>query len=139
MWPDLPGDILMTETASIAMYLLAGLRDHVWPGDLDIDPALTDLITVLMDDVAKAFSTPGLRQDTALRDGLVAHIIPAVMRQRFNLWAPPSWSDGALSRQYKHEYNIARELALLVAEHTGVNLPEGDYRYPDSVTQGSLY
>ncbi len=126
MWPDHQRDTLTTEIAAISMHLLAGLRDNAWPGDLDIDPVLKDLITVLMAEVATAFSTPGLRQDTALRDGLIAHIIPAVMRQRFNLWAPRSWSDGALSRQYKLEYNIAQELALLVTKRTGVNLPVGE-------------
>ena len=126
MWPDRPHDTLTTEVAGITMHLLAGLRDYAWPGDLDIDPVLTDLITELMGEVATAFSTPGLRQDTALRDGLIAHIIPAVMRQRFNLWVPPSWSDGVLSRQYKLEYNIALELAKLVTERTGVKLPAGD-------------
>ena len=126
MWPDHQGDTLMHELAGITMHLLAGLRDHVWPGDLDIDPALTDLINELMDEVVKAFSTPGLRQDTALRDGLIAHIIPAIMRQRFGLWTPPSWSDGALSHQYEQEYDIAQELALLVTERTGVNLPAGE-------------
>ena len=126
MWPDQQSDTLTTEIAAVAMHLLGSLRDHVWPGDLDIDPKLTDLIAVLMGEVAGAFSTPELRHDTALRDGLVAHIIPAVMRQRFNLWAPPSWSKGKLSDQYKHEYYIARELALVVAEHTGVKLPDGE-------------
>jgi mannitol operon transcriptional antiterminator len=98
----------------------------MWPGDLDIDPNLTELITLLMEEVTLAFNTPGLRQDMSLRDGLVAHIIPAVMRQRFGLWFPPSWSDGALSRKYEHEYTIARELALLVSERTSVTLPDGE-------------
>lgn len=126
MWPEASPQIVAAEIAAIAMHLLAGLRDNTWPGELDIDPQLTSLISELMNEVASAFSTPGLRQDTALRDGLTAHIIPAVMRQRFKLWAPPSWSDGALSRQYKAEYNIARELALLVTNRTGVNLPDGE-------------
>lgn len=125
----LPGNIqdpAEAEVATNAMHLLAGTRSHVWPGALEIEPELSRLLAVLMDEVAQAFATPGLRQDEALRDGLVAHIIPAYMRQRFKLWAPPSWSDGALSRQYKHEYNIACELATVVAEQTGVNLPEGE-------------
>jgi mannitol operon transcriptional antiterminator len=98
----------------------------LWPGALDIEPELTELLAVLMAEVAQAFSTPGLRYDTALRDGLVAHIIPAYMRQRFGLWAPPSWSDGGLLPQYQPEYTIARELALVVTERTGVVLPDGE-------------
>jgi len=126
MWPEAGRETPEMEISGVAMHLLAGLRDHMWPGDLEIDPTLTELITVLMEEVAKAFSTPGLSQDTALRDGLVAHIIPAFMQQRFNIWTPPSWSDGELSRQYTHEYNIAQELAKIVAERTGVELPAGE-------------
>jgi mannitol operon transcriptional antiterminator len=126
IWPDLPQESLTTEFAGIAMHLLAGLRDHMWPGDLDIDPNLTELVTILMREVASAFNTPGLNHDTSLRDGLVAHIIPGFMRQRFGLWAPPSWSDGTLSRQYQYEYEIARELAAVVTEQTGVILPDGE-------------
>jgi mannitol operon transcriptional antiterminator len=67
-----------------------------------------------------------LRQDPSLRDGLVAHIIPSFMQQRFGLWSPPSWSDGTLSMEYQREYAVASELALLVTERTGVVLPAGD-------------
>lgn len=126
IWPDLDQETLHFEIGGLAIYLLAGLRDHMWPGDLDIDPALTGLITSLMEEVAAAFNTPGLRHDSPLRDGLVAHIIPAIMRQRFQLWAPSSWSDGALARKYAHEYNIANELASMVAKQTGVTLPAGE-------------
>lgn len=126
MWPDVEQGKVAAEIAIIAMHLLAGLRNHRWPGDLDIDPTLTELVTILMKEVALAFNTPGLRHDTSLRDGLVSHVIPAVMRQRFGLWAPPSWSDGTLSRQYQREDAIARELALVVTEQTGVVLPEGE-------------
>ena len=108
------------------MHLLAGTRHHVWPGDLYIDPALTDLISVLMKDVAQAFNVVELTHDPSLRDGLFAHVIPAIMRQRFGLWAPPAWSDGRLSRNYSREYNIARELSTVVTEQTGVILPDGE-------------
>lgn len=126
MWPQLPPDALPAEVAGIAMHLLAGLRNHLWPGDLDIEPALTDLVAELMNEVAMAFNTPGLKQDTSLRDGLVTHIMPAFMRQRFGLWSPPSWSDGTLSRECQAEHAIACELAALVTERAGVVLPAGD-------------
>ncbi len=126
MWPGLGHVSLAAEIAGIAMHLLAGLRDQSWPGALEIDPGFTELIDVLMAEVAQAFATPGLRYDTPLRDGLVAHVIPVFMRRRFNLWSPPSWSDGSLSRQYQREYAIAQELALVVTERTGVVLPAGE-------------
>lgn len=123
IWPDLSLDSLTAEVAGIAMYLLAGLRSHVWPGDLEIDLALTDLVSVLMAEVARAFHTPALSHDASLRDGLVAHIIPAFMRQRFDLWIPPSWSDGAISRKWQQEYRIAQVLAQMITERTGIVLP----------------
>jgi mannitol operon transcriptional antiterminator len=116
----------VAEIVEIAMYLLAGVRDERWPGDLEIDPALTDLIDMLVEEVALAFSTPGLRHDIPLRDGLISHIIPAILRQRFNLWSPPRWSDGDIVRQLPQEYQIASELALLVTEHTEVVLPDNE-------------
>lgn len=126
IWSDRELSSLTTEIAGIAMHLLAGLRDHIWPGGLDLDPSMTDLVTRLMQEVAGAFNTPGLRQDVLLRDGLMAHIIPAIMRRRFGLWAPPSWSDGTLLKEHRREYEIARELAALVTEETGVILPAGE-------------
>jgi mannitol operon transcriptional antiterminator len=126
IWPYLPHASLTPEIAGIAMQLLAGPRDQSWPGDLEIDPIFTDLIDTLMAEVAQAFVTPQLRYDTPLRDGLVAHVIPAFMRQRFNLWSPPSWSDGSLARQYQREYAIAQELALVISERSGVVLPTAE-------------
>ena len=124
MWPAEDQSALEPEVGEIAMYLLAGLRDQVWPGDLNIDPKLVKLITELMNEIANAFSTPGLKDDTALYDGLMAHIIPAVMRQRFQLWTPATiWTEGALSGKYQQEYVIAHELALIVEDRTGVTLP----------------
>jgi mannitol operon transcriptional antiterminator len=126
IWPHLPSALLTTEIAGIAMQLLAGLRDQIWPGDLEIDAIFTELIDVLMAEVAQAFVTPQLRYDTPLRDGLLAYVIPALLRQRFGLWSPPSWSDGSLARQYQREYAIAQELVLVVAERSGVVLPASE-------------
>jgi mannitol operon transcriptional antiterminator len=126
IWPHLPSAALSGEIGGMAMQFLAGLRDQSWPGDLEIDPLFTELIDGLMAEVAQAFATPQLRYDTPLRDGLLAHVIPVLMRQRFGLWAPPSWSDGSLARQYPREYDIAQELALVVTEHSGVVLPAGE-------------
>ncbi|GAB4423173.1 MAG: transcription antiterminator [Anaerolineae bacterium] len=125
VWPS-QQPALIPEIAAISMQLLSGPRDHMWPGDLDIDPDLTDLIEVLMSQVARAFATPRLQHDTPLRDGLVAHIIPAFLRQRFGLWAPAALPDEKLPDRYQREYDIARELARLVTERTGVILPDGE-------------
>ena len=126
MWPDEKLSIQVTEVAGIAMHLLSGLRHHLWLRDLEIDPDLTELIELLMAEVAMAFATPALRHDTPLRDGLVAHIIPTFMRQRFGLWAPPTWPTEQLPARYRREYTIARELSRIVTERTGVFLPNDE-------------
>ncbi|MCB0194182.1 MAG: transcription antiterminator [Anaerolineae bacterium] len=126
MWPDDARGLVNAEVAAIAMHLLSGLRHHLWLRDLEIDPTLTNLIELLMAEVAMAFSTPGLRHDTPLRDGLVAHIIPSFMRQRFGLWTPPTWPAEQLPPRYKREYYIANELAKIVTKHTGVVLPDDE-------------
>jgi mannitol operon transcriptional antiterminator len=118
--------LVTEEIAAIAMQLLSGMRDHMWPGDLEIDATLTNLVDELMTEVAMAFATPGLRNDTPLRDGLVAHIIPALMSQRFGLWSPRPWPDETLARHYHREHQIAHELARLVTKRTGVVLPDGE-------------
>ena len=123
---DLQQDIVLSEIAYVAMHLLAGTRHHVWPGDLYVDPLLTELISALMKEVAQAFNVVELSHDPSLRDGLFAHIIPAIMRQRFGLWAPPAWSDGGLFRKYRREHSIARELSAVVTEQTGVILPDDE-------------
>jgi mannitol operon transcriptional antiterminator len=126
MRPELQPKILPAEIAYISMQLLAGTRNHAWPGDLYLDPPLIDLVADLTKEVAKAFKIPELSHDPSLRDGLMAHIIPAVMRQRFGLWVPSSWPKGELSGEYKLEYSIARELAAMVTQQTGVILPTGE-------------
>ena len=126
MGADSEWNILPPEVSYIAVHLLAGTRNHLWPGDLYVDPSLTDLIALLMKEVAQAFRVDELSHDASLRDGLFAHIIPAIMRQRFEVWTPSVWSDGTLSLEYSHEYNIARELSTIVTEQTGVILPEGE-------------
>lgn len=126
MWPDGDDERTEAEIAAVAMYLLSGLRHHLWLRDLEIDPVLTDLINTLMEEVAMAFATPALRHDTPLRDGLVAHIIPTFMRQRFGLWMPPAWPAEQLPARYRREYSVARELAKIVTERTGVVLPDDE-------------
>ncbi|MBN1487140.1 MAG: hypothetical protein JW981_05820, partial [Anaerolineae bacterium] len=126
IWPEFENTDLSSEVAVIAMHLLAGLRSTKWPVELQVVPELTDLINELLLNVSQAFFEPELRFDTSLRDGLVGHIIPALMQQRFKLWSPPSWSNGTLAYKYRHEYKIACELAELVTSHTGMTLPLGE-------------
>jgi len=126
MWPDMERSIPETESAVIAMHLVVGLRNEEWPGDLYTTPGFTSLVDMLVENVAQAFFEPELVHDLALREGLAAHVVPALMRQRFNIWAPPSWSDEEIAQNCHRERKIAQTLAALVKEHTGIALPTGE-------------
>ncbi len=115
-----------TEIAVIAMHLLASIRNEEWPGEPWTTPAFKEVITLLVENVAQAFLEPELVHDPALREGLAAHVLPALMRQRFNLWSPPVWSDEAVVQECFRERKIAQTLATLIEEHEGVALPAGE-------------
>lgn len=86
---QLPAETQAAEVSYLAMHLLSGSRSGIWPIDLAVDEPFEELLDNLMRGIAKAYRVPAMQKDTALREGLAAHLIPAVMRQRFNLWAPP--------------------------------------------------
>ena len=125
MWPE-PAVVPEAEIAVIAMHLLVGIRNEEWPGEPYTTPELAALIDLLMENVAGAFFEPGLRHDLALREGLLAHIGPALMRQRFGLWTPPAVPDQEIAQECFREYKIAQTLAALVEEQVGVELSAGE-------------
>ena len=67
-----------------------------------------------------------MQSDTALREGLAAHLIPAFMRQRFDLWAPPIGYVRNLPERYGFETTIATTLAEEISAETGINLPDDE-------------
>ncbi|MGC9358406.1 MAG: BglG family transcription antiterminator, partial [Anaerolineae bacterium] len=118
-WADVAIAIPEVEVAVIAMHLIVGLRNEEWHGDLYTTSEFKPLIDMLMENIAQAFFEPDLAQDLALREGLTAHLVPALMRQRFNIWTPPSWSDKEIVENCQREHKIAESLANLVEEHMG--------------------
>jgi mannitol operon transcriptional antiterminator len=114
------------ESAYLAMLLLSGSRSGIWPTDLEMDEPFADLLTSLMRGVAQAYRVPAMQSDTALREGLAAHLIPAFMRQRFDLWAPPIGYDRNLPERYGFETTIATTLAEEISAETGINLPDDE-------------
>ena len=115
-----------TETAVLAMQILAAPRNDRWPGDLDIDSTFETLIDQLMNQVKKAYSLPNLEDDSTLRDGLITHIIPDCLRHRFQLWMPSTLPDIQLAEKYAKEHQLAHQLAHTVRQYTGANLPQSD-------------
>jgi len=126
MWPEAEMPVPEVEIAAIAMHLVVGLRNEEWPGDLFTTPELTTLIDMLVKNIAEAFFEPDLMQDLALREGLTAHLVPALMRQRFNMWTPPSWSDEEIVENCQREHKLAESLADLVEKDLNITLPESE-------------
>ncbi len=114
------------ETDYLTMQLLSGSRNSIWPIDLEMDEPFQALLDSLMRGIAQAYRVPTMQADSALRDGLVAHLIPACMRQRFNLWSPPISYTRNLPDKYTFETNIAAQLAEEISAETGIILPEDE-------------
>jgi mannitol operon transcriptional antiterminator len=105
------------------MQFLAAPRSEVWPGDTELDLSNNLLIDRLVKHICQAYKQPDLCEDRILRDGLVNHLIPACLRQRFHLWFPSIPSQMTLPDQYKFEYQVAGELVAIIREQTGFELP----------------
>jgi mannitol operon transcriptional antiterminator len=124
LWPDLPNPIRTAETAALMVYLLCGARDEPWRHDLVADTSFHALIERLLEHIADIYRAPELAHDRLLREGLEAHVLPACVRQRFALWAPPRDVIDTQTERYATERDVAQQLAADVASHTGVDLPE---------------
>lgn len=114
------------ETAYLTMHLLSGSRSGLWPTDLEMDEPFGVLLSSLMRGVAQAYRVPAMQSDTSLKEGLAAHLIPAFMRQQFDLWAPPIGYIRNLPERYGFETTIATTLAEEISTETGIKLPEDE-------------
>lgn len=115
-----------SELVWVAMLLLAAPRNESWPSDPGIGSSFTNLVEEMLQHVAAAYGIPALGQDQTLRDGIVNHVIPACLRQRFGLQMAPVVHNVALSPDYAVENAIARELVALIQNRAGVILPENE-------------
>ena len=122
----LPAAQLDSEIAYLTMHLLSGSRNNLWPVDLEMDEPFQALLDNLMWGIAQAYRVPAMQTDSALRDGLAAHLIPACMRQRFGLWSPPISYMHNLSEKYAFETTIAAELAEEINAEIGIILPDDE-------------
>lgn len=118
-WPE-------SEIAWVAMHLLAAPRNESWPSDPGIGGAFANLVDEIMGQVAGAYGIPALEQDQTLRDGLVNHVIPACLRQRFSLQMAPVVHNVALSQEYAAESTLAHKLVTLIQDRTRVTLPDNE-------------
>ena len=111
------------DIAGVAMRILAAPRNERWPGDLDLEICFNGLIVEIMQEIADYYETPEMVQDTILRNGLVNHIIPACLRQKYGLWGPSPHPDYALSDKYEYEHQIAQILTATIKDRTTFQMP----------------
>ncbi|WP_420631089.1 BglG family transcription antiterminator [Candidatus Leptofilum sp.] len=123
---SLPKNEWDCEVAYLAKHLLSGSRSGSWATDLEADESFEVLLNSLMRGIAQAYRVPTMQFDNALREGLAAHLIPAFMRQRFNLWAPPNNYTNDLPERYSFEATIANSLAEEMSVEIGVSLPQDE-------------
>jgi mannitol operon transcriptional antiterminator len=123
IWPQLPETTRTAETAALALQLLCGARDVPWSDKFGMDNTFHKLINKLMETIATAYGVPELATDSMLYDGLDVLIMPAYVRQRFNLWAPHrSTNDTSYLERYPIEHTVAAQIADQVVVATGVPL-----------------
>lgn len=113
-----------SEVACIAMHILAAPRNERWPGDLEIDASFSELVHDLMRHIANAYVMPSLEHNKVLHDSIFIQVVPACLRQRFDLWFPPPPSTTALTDKYRFELDLALALAAEIDQRIGVTLPE---------------
>jgi len=123
LWRDLPETIRTAETVALVVQLLCGARDEPWRHDLVAGTAFYTLIDRLLEHIADIYHVPELARDRLLREGLEAHVLPACVRQRFALWAPPKDAIDTQTERYATERDVAQQLAADVTSHTGIDLP----------------
>ena len=121
-WPQ-NGEWRDADIAGIAMQLMAASRSEGWLSDMDRDFSATRLIDRLIEHICQAYNHHELSEDRTLRDGLVNHVIPACLRQRFHLWFPSTLTRPILPAEFEFEYRVAKGLADIVKEQTGYDLP----------------
>ena len=124
LWPALPADLRAAEAVALALQLSAGARDEPWQNNTGVAAEFGPLIARLIERATAAYRVPELADDPLLRAGLEAHLLPAYVRQRFGLWAPPSdEADVQTEERYTLERTVAAQLAADVASTTGQPLP----------------
>lgn len=124
--PDNAVSLPTPEIAAITMHLLSGSRESRWTTSIEADSPFSPLIYELVRRIVAAYQLPDLAQDGALRNGLTAQIVPAIMRTRFGVWAPTRPAGEAIPAKYSFEQQVVQKLAMVIAAQTGVILPDSE-------------
>jgi mannitol operon transcriptional antiterminator len=114
-WPE-------GEIASIVMYLLSAARNERWPGDLEMDKALEEIILSMIQTLAQNHRDLNLEEDRVLFDGLVNLLVPAYYLDKFTIWQPASSTEVSMIEHYAADVAVAAQMAEVFFERTGVKL-----------------
>lgn len=127
MWPVLREAEHVAETAALVIQLIAQARDESWRNIPDTPALFHGLTDMLLERIARAYARPAFTQDSLLRDGLEAHILPACARQQFGLWSPRKDAPEIQTERYRVERDVATQLAAEIDAAIGVALPADAY------------
>lgn len=115
------------DVAGVAMEMMSAPRNDAFPGELEQETDFSALRERLMQHISESYGITKLKHDHTLQNGLLNNIVPACYRQRYNLWFPTSLNNAGLPESsYGKENVVAREIAILVREFTGVDLPQSE-------------
>jgi len=116
-----PADI-----AGVAMEMMSAPRNDSFPGELESESDFSALSERLLQHISESYGISKLKHDHTLQTGLLNNIVPACYRQRYNLWFPTALNNAGLPESYEKENAVARQVAILVREYTGVELPQSE-------------
>jgi mannitol operon transcriptional antiterminator len=114
------------DVAGVAMEMMSAPRNDAFPGELERESDFSALCERLLQHISEMYGISKMKHDHTLRHGLMNNIVPACYRQRYNLWFPTALNNAGLPETYQKENSVAKEIAVLVHEFTGVDLPQSE-------------
>lgn len=114
------------DIAYIAMYILSAPRHESWPSELNENMLDNRFISQLLEEVSRSYGVESLREDLALRDSLVNHLIPVCNRHLFHLWFPQTQAGLPATEKYNREHHIAGRLSEMIDHELAIELSEAE-------------
>jgi len=114
------------DIAGVAMWLISVPRNENLPADQVLDEKFKGLIDDIMLRIAEFYRSSEMENDQILRNGLNNHIIPACLRQKYEIWQPFPYPDYSLSEKYSEENEVAQRIGVFILERTGYQVPDAE-------------
>lgn len=127
LWPQLDLAMRRSESALFTLQAAASGRDELTVHVSNEDSSFSSLIDSFMRRIARAHNLSELANDSLLRDGLIAQIVPACLRDHFGLWAPKRNNPETQGKRYAFERSLAQQLEREIEAQLGMRLPPDAY------------